>query len=403
MDAFGQLRRRFCIAKQIDHRNIARLTNTKLVLQELFNQPETSRAAIARNLGLNKATVSSIYKDLDDQGFIEEVRVGHSTNNGGRRPKLVRLNRNYGFVASFNIGTNHLSSMFNFVTGELIRYNREPIAKFDILSIMQMIKQELNQMQQANETKHGLLAIGFSIHGIVDNNHIIDSPFLQLQGIDLQQYFENEFNVPVVLENEANLSATFEHDFYVDSHVKNLISISIHRGIGMGVIANGHLYRGYRGMAGEIGRALTLDDAHHRVKVESLCSEDVILQQVQTLVGKAQFEQHSLADLYQQNADVQAIFDRAARLLAEVTYNAEVSFGPQEIFFNAALLENVPAFYASLKQELTNLHIAVPIKMVYGSRLTSLYGCASLSIHHVLDMVGYHLKFKLPKEIQLSD
>lgn len=64
MDAFGQLRRRFCIAKQIDHRNIARLTNTKLVLQELFNQPETSRAAIARNLGLNKATVSSIYKDL---------------------------------------------------------------------------------------------------------------------------------------------------------------------------------------------------------------------------------------------------------------------------------------------------------------------------------------------------
>lgn len=403
MDVFKQLRRRFNIAKQIDHRNLSRVTNTKLVLQELFNQPETSRADIARNLGLNKATVSSIYNDLDDQGFIEEVRVGHSTNNGGRRPKLVRLNRNYGFVASFNIGTNHLSSMFNFVTGELIRYNKEPIAKFDILSMMQMIKQELTQMQRANETMHGLLAIGFSIHGIVDNNQIIDSPFLQLQGIDLQQYFEHEFNVPVVLENEANLSATFEHDFYVNSRVKNLISISIHRGIGMGVIANGHLYRGYRGMAGEIGRALTTDGDNHRVKVESLCSEDVILQQVQKLVGKEKFEQQSLADLYQQNADVQVIFDRAARLLAEVTYNAEVCFGPQEIFFNAALLETVPAFYANLKQELAALPSEAPIKMVYGSRLTSLYGCASLSIHHVLDMVGYHLKFKLPKEIQLSD
>lgn len=387
----------------MDHRNLARVTNIKLVLQKLFNEPETSRADIARNLGLNKSTVSSIYKDLDEQGFIEEVRVGKSTNNGGRRPKMVRLNRNYGFVASFNIGTNHLSSMFNFVTGELIRFNREPIANFDILSIMQMIKQEITQMQRADATKQGLLAIGFSIHGIVNNNKIIDSPFLQLQGIDLQQYFEQAFHVPVVLENEANLSATFEQDFYVDKRVKNLISISIHRGIGMGVIANGRLYRGYHGMAGEIGRSLTTDSTNHLVKVESLCSEDVILQQVEDLVGEEQFQQQSLADLYQQNGDVQAIFDRAARLLAEVTYNAEVCFGPQEIFFNAALLEAVPAFYASLKQELAALPSSVPIKMVYGSRLTSLYGCASLSIHHVLDMVGYQLMFKLPQEIQLSD
>lgn len=377
------------------------------MLQELFNQQETSRADIARDLKLNKSTVSSIYNDLDEQGFIEEVRVGHSTNNGGRRPQMIRLDRNYGFVVSFNIGANHLSSMFNFVNGELIRYNRQPIKDSDILSIMQMIKQEIMRMQCANETKHGLLAIGFSIHGIVDNEKIIDSPFLQLQGIDLQQYFEHEFHVPVVLENEANLSATFEHDFYIDHVVKDLISISIHRGIGMGVIANGSLYHGFRGMAGEIGRALTTTDENGHegalVKVESLCSEDAILQQVRELVGPAKFKQERLADLYRDSADVQAIFNRAARLLAEVAYNAEVCFGPQAVFFNAAIFEELPDFYNNLKQELTKLGGTIPVKMVHGSRLTSLYGCASLSIHRVLQMDGYHLKFKLPKEIQLAD
>ena len=371
----------------------------------MFNQPETSRADIARNLQLNKSTVSSIYNDLNKQGFIEEVRVGHSTNSGGRKPRLVRLNRNYGFVASFNIGATHLTSMFNFVTGELIRYNQEPIADFDILAIMQMINREIKEMQAANETIHGLLGIGFSIHGIVNNNQIIDSPFLQLQGIDLQKYFAHEFNVPVVLENEANLSATFEHDFYVDSQVKNLISISIHRGIGMGVIANGRLYRGFHGMAGEIGRALTKNDentVNQWVKVESLCSEDVILHRVERQVGK-DFRREDLASLYQDKAQVRQIFNQAAGLLAEVAYNAEVCFGPQEIFFNAALFEEVPAFYTSVKHELSRLKSSTPVKMVYGSRMTSLYGCASLSIHEVLGMNGYHLKFKLPKEIQLSD
>lgn len=406
-DIIRVLRRWLNIAKQIDHRNLSRLANTRRVLQELFNQDETSRAEIARNLKLNKSTVSSIYNDLDRQGFIEELRVGSSTNNGGRKPKVVRLDRNYGFVASFNIGTSHLTSMFNFINGELIQYNRETIADFDILSIMQMVKQALLQMQAADDTKHGLLGIGFSIHGIVNDNKIIDSPFLQLQGIDLKQYFEHEFHVPVVIENEANLSATFEHDFYIDSSLKDIISISIHRGIGMGVITNGHLYRGFRGMAGEIGRTLTnagqSDSVEHWVKVESLCSEDVILDQVRAVVGESTLAHRKLADLYRQNPAVQAIFQRAARLLAEVTYNAEVCFGPQEVFFNATLLENVPQFYDDLKAELRQLDSEVPVKMIKGSRLTSLYGCASLSIHHILHMDGYHLRFKLPQEIRVKD
>ena len=72
----------------------------------------------------------------------------------------------------------------------------------------------------------------------------------------------------MILENEANLAAVFERDFGQAETAKDIVTISIHRGIGAGVIANGRLYRGWHGMAGEIGRNLLVDNEGKLVKVE---------------------------------------------------------------------------------------------------------------------------------------
>lgn len=390
----------------IDHRNLSRIYNRKLVLQQLFNNKETSRAEIARQLHLNKSTVSSIYSELDDEGFIEEVRQGESTSNGGRKPHLVRLNHNYGFVASFSIGTSYMASMFNYTNGEIIQYNRQPIEQFDILNIMQMIKKEIKKMQKVDQTGHGLLAIGFSIHGIVYQNKVLDSPFLELDGIDLQEYFEKEFAVPVVLENEANLAAVFEKDYYAADNISDLITISIHRGIGVGVIANGSLYRGNRGMAGEIGRTLMNDHAgngHKLVKVESLCSEDAIINQVKEVKGLKEIDSDQLVKLYRYDSQVLRIFDHAMELIAEASYNAIVSFGPQEVYFNSTLFEDIPELFKQVQEKLIEMGAFSPIKMIKGARMASLLGASSLAIHQALDLEDFQLKLQWPNEVENID
>lgn len=390
----------------IDHRNLSRIYNRKLVLQQLFNNKETSRAEIARQLHLNKSTVSSIYSELDDEGFIEEVRQGESTSNGGRKPHLVRLNHNYGFVASFSIGTSYMASMFNYTNGEIIQYNRQPIEQFDILNIMQMIKKEIKKMQKVDQTGHSLLAIGFSIHGIVYQNKVLDSPFLELDGIDLQEYFEKEFAVPVVLENEANLAAVFEKDYYAADNISDLITISIHRGIGVGVIANGSLYRGNRGMAGEIGRTLMNDHAgngHKLVKVESLCSEDAIINQVKEVKGLKEIDSDQLVKLYHYDSQVLRIFDHAMELIAEASYNAIVSFGPQEVYFNSTLFEDIPELFKQVQEKLIEMGAFSPIKMIKGARMASLLGASSLAIHQALDLEDFQLKLQWPNEVENID
>jgi Transcriptional regulator/sugar kinase len=196
-----------------DSRSLVRVANRQLVLQQLFNHPATTRVDIARELKINKSTVSAIYNELNDEGFIEELGQGESTNRGGRKPNLVCLNKRYGFVASFEIGTGHLRVMFSYINGEIISYEQIALEKRDMLLIMQTIKEVLQKMEQNDDTIHGLLAIGFSVHGIVDHNQIVDAPFISTNGIDLAAYFENEFHVPTILENEANLAAIFERDF----------------------------------------------------------------------------------------------------------------------------------------------------------------------------------------------
>ncbi|MDD6432191.1 MAG: ROK family transcriptional regulator [Lactobacillaceae bacterium] len=394
-----------------DHRNLSRIQNKKLVLQQLFNNPETSRAEIARQLNLNKSTVSSIYDELNEAGFIESVRQGESTSNGGRKPQLIRLNRNYGYVVSFDMSFNnglaYMAAMFNYLNGEIIQYSRENIEKFDILSIMQMMKSKIQQLQRVDSTEHGLLAIAFSIHGIVFNNKIINSPFLEMQGIDMEEYFSKEFGVPVVLENEANLSAVFEEDFGVNQDTNDLITISIHRGIGVGIIANHNLYRGFRGMAGEIGRSLMVNDldsgSRQLVKVESLCSEDAIIHQIMNAKDLTGMTSEGLVKLYDEDDQVKQIINHAAYLIAEVSYNAIVSYGPEKVYFNSMLFEDLPIMYKMVRDRLIELGIFSPIQMIKGSRMTSLLGASSLAIHRALGLDDYVLHFKWPNEVRNID
>ena len=46
-------------------------TNRKLMLQALFNAQQTSRSEIAEQIALHKSTVTTIYRDVEADGYIE--------------------------------------------------------------------------------------------------------------------------------------------------------------------------------------------------------------------------------------------------------------------------------------------------------------------------------------------
>ncbi|MBY7147719.1 ROK family protein, partial [Levilactobacillus brevis] len=175
-------------------------------------------------------------------------------------------------------GYRHLHALVTYLNGQVWKYDRIETKGQSIHEMIDHIKHYIAAVQAEDTTSHGLLGICFSIHGIVMDNQIKTSPFIDMDGIDLEQVFSTMYQVPVVLENEANLSAVYERDFNGARDLNSTVTVSIHRGIGAGIILQRELFRGEHGDAGEIGQtvvSIEMDDAGagHPVHAEDISSE----------------------------------------------------------------------------------------------------------------------------------
>ncbi len=97
--------------------------------------------------------------------------------------------------------------------------------------------------------------VGLSLPGPVDfaSGTVVQPPIMTgWDGYPIRQWFARLFECPVVVDKDANVLATGE---YATAHpdASSMLMLKIATGIGSGIIANGSLYRGEDGAAGDIG------------------------------------------------------------------------------------------------------------------------------------------------------
>ncbi|MCH5463007.1 ROK family protein [Secundilactobacillus sp. HBUAS58055] len=373
--------------------------NIQSVLAEVFNHQPISRIEISRNLALNKSTVSALYRDLKEAGYVEELGEGDASNVGGRKPVLLAINRRYGYTMNFDFGYRHLHVMQNNLSGDVLSYKQINVLGLTIKQILPLIDVELDKVAAKDKTSHGLLGISFAIHGTVLDNQVTYSPFLDMEQVDLADYYTQKFQVPVLLENEANAAAVYERDFNKENdRLDNMVTISIHRGIGAGLIINQNLHRGTHGEAGEIGRSIPVggDWSGTPRKVEDFCSEDAIINQIQTQKGAENMTRDDVVRLFNEGDEVtKSALNLFVKSVAAIIYNAANNFDPDVVFLNSPLLEELPelepqieSFYAQ-----TAPTILVPIKLTKNSHYATLLGGCALVTRQALGMEEAKLNF----------
>ncbi len=74
------------------------------------------------------------------------------------------------------------------------------------------------------------------------------------KNIDLRAELERKFRLPVAMENDANMAAIGEHWRGVARGKDNFVFVAVGTGIGSGIFANGRIYEGRTGSAGELFR-----------------------------------------------------------------------------------------------------------------------------------------------------
>ncbi|GEK58247.1 hypothetical protein CHL76_08800 [Marinococcus halophilus] len=241
--------------------NYIRNLNRRVILEEIVKNASLSRSELARITGLNKATISTQVNDLLEQGLVIETRT-EALDTPGRKPIIIEMNENAGFTVGIDIDELSTNIIFCDLKGRRLHQKQLHLDTYHFESMLDELIQQLQTeigVFQNGSSIPPLAGIGVGIHGIVNNDsQIVYTPKQQWVDLDVKTRLEQAFDAPVHVDNSANLSVYAEHVYA--KHGSDLFCLTLYSGIGLGMVKDSVIYRGYQGFAGEIGHMIIEPD-----------------------------------------------------------------------------------------------------------------------------------------------
>lgn len=226
------------------------------VLRLIWKERRISRAEIARHAQLSRSTVSEIVSEILPMGLVAEV--GEGPSRGGRRPIVLEFRDDACVILGVEMGATHVGVALTDLRGRVLSWHSEdhPV-RTDPVGARALIA-DLCRISLDGPAARGrpLVGIGVAVPSPVDPSNpdrlskIVLPDWEGHLGLD---GLAQDFGVPLIVDNDANLGALAEHWWGVGRGVDDIAYIKVATGIGSGHVIGGEIYRGATGVAGEIG------------------------------------------------------------------------------------------------------------------------------------------------------
>lgn len=224
--------------------------NRSLVVRVLYHHGPMSRAEIARTTGLAKVTISDLIAQLMEAGYVEELGLQEVTGPG-KPAILVDLARKSQLVLAIDLSDYHV------FRGALLDLDAEVVHRINLDRDGKSGEEAVGLLcsligQLVGEADRPILGIGIGTPGIVNTEGtVVLAQNLDWKDVPLQTLISEQFNIPVVVDNDANLAAMGEH--LHGEAPDDFVLITIGHGIGAGIMLGGSLVRGTNDSSGEVG------------------------------------------------------------------------------------------------------------------------------------------------------
>src|SRR3954471_1171373 len=247
-----------------------RRLNRLRVIRALRDEGQISRADIARRTGLSRSTVSSLVSDLQADGLVVERPEPGSAYGaqGGRPPILLSFDASAGAALAVHFGHSHLRVAVSDLASTILAERTRPLdTDHDAYEGLDMAAQlVVETLADAGIARENVIGAGMGLpgpifqvpptHGTVGSSAILPGWI----GMTAAQELQKRLEIPVMVDNDANLGALAEAAFGAGRDAGDLVYLKVSSGIGAGLILNGRLYRGSAGLAGELGHVLVAPD-----------------------------------------------------------------------------------------------------------------------------------------------
>ena len=245
--------------KGIGNAEERRRYNRAATLELIRTRGPVPKSELSRLAGLTFPVVSEITDELIKEGLVGENGLGAST--GGRRPVLFGLRADARCSIGLNVGTRTLTAVVTDLNAFVASRIEAPseMAKGPEMLFARARETLERLLDGLPEMQGKILGIGLALPApILGSRDVFFSPpsYPGWGELRVGELLEEEFNLPVLLDNDANAAALGEHLYGAGRGVKDMFYLIAHRGVGGAVILDGFLHRGTRGGAGEIGHSV---------------------------------------------------------------------------------------------------------------------------------------------------
>ncbi|MEK6728027.1 MAG: ROK family transcriptional regulator [Candidatus Omnitrophota bacterium] len=227
------------------------------ILEILRRRGPISRPDISKEMGINVVTISNYVDEFIKRNLVYEKEL--DTSEGGRRPVLLDLNSQAGFVIGVGLNLMNMVGLLVDLKGNIVTKTQIARPRQSVKEISECLLEIVREiLRRSKEHASNIRGIGMGIAGLI-NKQTGSIHWPQKMGhyytyasvdIPLKDLMEKEFNLPVLIENDATSACFGEHWLDLGHGLKNVIYMF--SGVGCGIMINGEVYRGSQGYAGEV-------------------------------------------------------------------------------------------------------------------------------------------------------
>ncbi|WP_162418107.1 ROK family protein [Cyclobacterium roseum] len=233
--------------------------NKLRIVKELYTLGNNTASNICQLVGISLPTVNLLLTDLLEENIV--IKEGRGQSQGGRKPDLYGLAPDSFYILGMDLSRyGAKAALYNTKNEKVTKIKTVKLPLNNEATTLDSIHEfAMDVIQSSGISDEKVIAVGISMPGLVDSVAGINHTYLKSGKKTLKEQLEAKFERKVFIENDARAKTLAEFKFGNKSTHKNVLGIFVDWGIGLGIIIDEKLYRGYSGFAGEFSHSPLFD------------------------------------------------------------------------------------------------------------------------------------------------